>query len=125
MKVLMDTIINRNDDEVIKGMFTRVLAPFALAAKGLPVIYNGMPVENLKVSGSSESATFTIDGNTLIMVDFEAETVSAFGSKFVPVSGEDIRAIKFIIKTLEEKAKETNPLEEILKMFSQNLGQNN
>ena len=53
MKVLMNTIINRNDDEIIKGMFIRVLAPIALAAKHLPHEYNGMPVECLGAAGNA------------------------------------------------------------------------
>lgn len=122
----MNTIINRNDDEIIKGMFIRVLAPFALAAKHLPPVYNGMPVECLGASGdATKSVVFSINNDNLAMVDFEAETVSAFGSKFVPVSEEDILAIKFIIKKMEERSKKTNPLEEILKVFSQNMNQNN
>lgn len=121
----MNTIINRNDDEIIKEMFIRVLAPFALVVKHLPPIYNGMPVECLGASGdATKSVVFSINNDNLAMVDFEAETVSAFGSKFVPISEEDILAIKFILKKMEERSKKTNSIEEILKAFSQNMNQN-
>lgn len=125
MKVLMDTIINRSDDKLIKEMFSRILVPFALEAKGLPPVYNGMPVEHLGIGKGPDSAIFSINENKLAMVNLTSKEVSAFGSNFVPVSEEDIQVIDFIITKLETKAKEENFLDTLLKAFSQSKSQNN
>lgn len=121
----MDTIINRNNNEVIKRMFTKVLTPFALDIKDLPVMYNGEPVKHLGISKDSESAIFSINNTKLAMVNFETKTVSAFGSDFVQISEEDVQVIEFIINKMEGRMDKKNPWEEILKTISQNMNQNN